>query len=361
MTEILSIYVYPFVFASSFLAFMGMVKGLNRYSVVGVFFIVVLTLLLLMLRDPMSPSDAGNYAWMFNAQDSFHAVFGAYHGNFFFSFTQYLGNSLGLKAEYFFILQSIGFYVLTFIGLRLIFDSNKLFLTALSFFVLTSTFVLLYTNVIRQGLALALIILSIGFFIKNYRLSGYALLILAIFSHASAIVIATIFIFVRFFKAPLAFWFWLLVLIPLLPVVSQFLLGSIASLGGLFNKIESFSNKDYNNTLVYIKIAILYASLLLFYFFGVKRRLFTDKNFFFIFKVFLMIVFVISFTLPVLLLSSRYLYYASAILPILYTFILYHRPNILNLTSRYYVGLAVALVFGLFVYSFQSVRMQLGI
>lgn len=361
MTDVLAVYVYPFVLFSVFLAFMGMVKGLKRYSLVGILLMVELTLVLLLLRDPLSPLDSVNYKVMFNDQDSFQDIFEVYHGNYFFSFTQYLGNLSGLTAEQFSIIQTIGFYILTFIGLRLIFSSNKLFLTALSLFVLTSTFVLLYTNVIRQGLALALIILSIGFFIKNYRFSGYLLLFLAIFSHTSAIIIMAIFIAVRFFKIPKAFWFWSLILVPFSPLVFLIMMDSITLLGPLFSKVESFSNKNYNNALVYIKVAILYISLLLFYFFGARRSLFEDERYFFIFKIFSLIVSVVVFTLPVLLLSSRYLYYASAFLPVLYTFVLYHKPNIFNLTTRFYMGFIVTLIFGMFVYSFKSVRIQLGI
>lgn len=361
MNDILSLYVFPFVFLATITAFMGMVKGLRKYSIIGVVSIFIATILLLVLRDPLAPADSVNYLWMYNEQSSFNNVFTAYHGNVFFSFTQYIGNLLNLEAKTFFIYQTIGFYILTFLALKLIFESNKMLLTALSLFVLTSTFVLLFTNVIRQGLALALILFATGLFLRKYRVSGYIVLSLAVFSHFSAIIIASIYLFVRIFKMKTSFLFLLIVLMPITPIISKFMLSNLSSLGGFFYKIESFSSNDYGNFLVYIKVLILYLSLVLFYFYGINSDLFNNYKFTFMFKVYLMIVAVVAFTLPVLLLSSRYLYYASAYLPILFTFILYQKKNVFSLEARFYVGFSMALTFGFFVYNFQSVRMQLGI
>ncbi|OOF20610.1 hypothetical protein BZJ19_16970, partial [Salinivibrio proteolyticus] len=179
MNDLLSLYVFPFVLLATMTAFMGMIKNLSKYAIVGVVFIVILSVLLLLLRDPLAPPDSANYLWMYEDQSSFHNIFTAYHGNVFFSFTQYLGNALGLEAEEFFIYQTIGFYILTFLGFRLIFKSNKMLLTALSLFVLTSTFILLYTNVIRQGLALALLIFATGLFLNKFKFSGFIVLVLA--------------------------------------------------------------------------------------------------------------------------------------------------------------------------------------
>lgn len=361
MTDLLAVYVYPFVLASAMVAFLGLTKGLSRYSIVGVVFILISSVLLLLLRDPLAPADSANYLWMFNAQTNFNNIFNTYHGNVFFSFTQYLGNLVGLSAETFFITQTLFFYFLSFIGLRLIFQSNKMFLMCLSFFVLTSTFILLFTNVIRQGLALSLILLATGLFIRNYRFSAYFALLLAIFSHFSAIVVAGVFFLVRNVNPKDRYVLFLILILPFVPVVSQLFLTNIAAIGGFFQKIESFAAKEYTNNIVYIKVVILYLSLVIFYFIGRYKKAFKDEKYFFIFKVYMLIEFFVMFTLPVLLLSSRYLYYASALLPILYTFVLFHRPNIISLHARFYLGLVTSIVFGLFVYSFHSTRMQLGI
>ncbi|MBR7889327.1 EpsG family protein [Marinomonas sp. A79] len=361
MTDLLAIYVYPFVLVSAMLAFLGLTKGLSRYSIVGVFFIFISSVLLLLLRDPLAPADSRNYLWMYKEQKNFNNIFNAYHGNVFFSFTQYLGNLAGLSFETFFIIQTLFFYLLSFIGLRLIFQSNKMFLMSLSFFVLTSTFVFLFTNVVRQGLALSLILLAAGLFIKNYRFSGYFALFLAIFSHFSTIVVAGIFFVVRNTNINVRYVFFLILILPFVPIFSQFFLANLGVMGGFFQKIESFSSKDYNNNLVYFKVIILYFSLVVFYYIGRYRQAFNNDGYFFIFKVYMLIVFFVMFTLPVLLLSSRYLYYASALLPILYTFVLFHRPNIISIHARFYFGLLMSVVFGLFVYSFHATRMQLGI
>ncbi|OOF20603.1 hypothetical protein BZJ19_16985, partial [Salinivibrio proteolyticus] len=157
------------------------------------------------------------------------------------------------------------------------------------------------------------------------------------------------------------FIFILLFAIPMLPVVSQQVMSNLSSLGGLFEKIDNFSDKDYNNTLVYIKVFILYFSLIFFYLYSAKSDLFDDHRFMFIYKVYLMVVVIVVFSLPVLLLSSRYLYYASAYLPVLFTFIFYEKKGMLSLEARFFGGGLIALCIGLFVYSFQSVRIQLGL
>lgn len=358
MSELLSIYVYPFALFVSMLAFTGLVKNINKYSIVGVIFVVIATVFLLMLRDPHAPADSGNYLLMYNEQLRFSDIFLAYHGNIFFSFTQYLGNLAGFSAERFFIIQTISYFLLTFFGLRLIFTSNKMLLMSLCFFVLTSSFILLYTNVIRQGLALSLIILSIGLLVRGFRIFGYFALLLAIFSHFSALVVVFVIFLARNVNVKERFYFVFISILPFLPFISNFIL---SGLGGHIQKIESFSTKEYSNTLMYLKLFILYISLLVFYFFGFYRKIFKDERYFFVFKVYFLLVAFVFFTLPVLLLSSRYLYYSSALLPILYTFINFHSPNIISVNARFYIGLLMSLIFGVFVYSFNSTRIQLGI
>ena len=361
MANLLSVYVYPFVVVSALLGFMGLAKGLSKFSLVGAAFMVSSTSVLLALRDPLAPADSSNYLWMYNEQNNFLDIFTTYHGNFFFSFTQYIGNTLNLSVEQFFILQTLSFYFLTLIGLRLIFKSNKMFLMSLSLFVLTSTFVLLYTNVVRQGLALSLILLSVGLFVREFRLAAYLLLILAVFSHFSAILVALIILSVRVLRTKGNYFFVLLIFLPLVPFLSQFFILNLAALGGLFQKIDTLSSKDYSNILVYIKVAILYASLCGFYYFGTRKQAFLNPEYLFIFRIYFFTVFVVFFTLPILLMASRFIYYASALLPILYTIVIFHRPNILSIGLRFFICFLMSLIFGIFVYSFNSTRLQLGI
>lgn len=361
MTDILAIYVYYFVLISSIIAFSGLINGLNKNSTLGIIIMLLSIIFLLILRDPLAPDDAENYISMYNQQSSFYNVFNTYHGNVFFSFTQYIGNIIGLSAEKFIITQTLFFCLLTFVGLRLIFQSNKMLLMSLSFFVLTSTFILLFTNVIRQGLALSLILLATGLFIRNYRFSAYFTLLLAIFSHFSALAILGIILLVRNVRIKNKYILLMILMLPFVPIVSHFFILDLALIGGLFEKIESFANINYSNTLVYAKILILYFSLIIFYLMGIYNFAFEDGIYFFIFKLYLLIMFLLMFTLPVLLLSSRYIYYASALLPILYTFVLFRQSNIISINVRFGAGLVTSIIVGSFVFSFDSTRMQLGI
>jgi len=343
------------------IGFSGKFKILSQYAKVGILINILLTLVLLTFRNPLAPNDSRNYLWMYAEQKDFSSVFNAYHGNIFFSFTQYAGNLLGIPPSEFLIIQSIFFFTVTFFGLRMIFKSNRMLLMSLSLFVLTSTFVLLFTNVIRQGLASSFIILSLGLLIKKHHVFGYLALIISIFSHFSAFAIALIIVFLNSFKRSKTIAPIFPFLLPAVPLFSQFFLVRLSVLGGAFQRIETLSHLDYSNNLVYVKVAILYGSLVAFYIIGAKRNAFLNADYNFIFKVYFYSVLLVFFTLPILLLSSRFVYYSSSLLPILITYSIFNRKNILKLRSRVFLGLIAALIYGAFVYSFDSTRLQLGI
>ena len=361
MVEFLRVYIFFFVILASGLAFGGFTKEGGKFSILWISVVFFLSVVVLISRNPIAPSDSNNYLMMYAEQVDFESIFTAYHGNLFFSFTQYIGNVFGFSGEEFLIIQTLFIYTISFLGFRFIFLSNKMLLMAFSFFVLTSTFVLLFTNVIRQGLALSLFLLAIGLLFRKNVFLSYFTLLLAVFSHFSAIILLFIFFAVRSFHLKSKHLHLVILITPFLPVFSDLFLSRLASIGGLFNKIESFSSKEYNNSLVYVKVLILYLSLIGFYYFGVFKKAFNNERYFFIFKIYLCLVVFVFFTLPVLLLSSRYLYYSSAMLPILYTYALYHQPNIVGKKVRFYFGLVFSILYGVFVYSFKSTRMQLGI
>lgn len=353
-------YIYAFVPMVSFLGFMSFIKGGDRFFIFNLLGVTTTTLLLLALRNPLAPYDSGNYMQMYNSLGQFSDVFYVYHGSVFFSLLQYCGKVIGFTFEQFSIFLSFICYCATLIGFRLITKSNKVFLMGLCLFSLGSTFVLLYTNTVRQGFALSLIILSSGFFIRKYNFLGYLALVLAVFSHFSALLVLLGFWVVRTFHLKNKHLLVVLIVMPLIPFFSQYFISNFSVLGGVFQKIEKFSASDYGNHLVYIKVASLYLSLLLFFFLGVSRGAFLNFEFRFIFNVYAMMVFVCVVFLPILLLSSRYLYYASAFLPILYAFIFFQQPNLFGVNIRFFVGFGAALLYGFFVYSFESTRTQLG-
>lgn len=361
--QLLNIYLYIFTPILMFLAFMPNYKGIKRTlpSSIITIFIFSFIILLLILRDINAPTDMVNYSWMYEQASTFEKAITPYHGNIFFSFLMYLGNELSLDKEVYFYLLSILFFISYSVGLKLIFNDNKHYLLALSFFAVSSTFILLFTNVIRQGLAFSLLVLAIGLILNKKKVLSGIVLILAIFSHFSILPIIAFFITARYLLDKNKLILVLILTLPLLPIVGSFLLGLFASLGGLFNKIESFGELDYNNTLVYIKVVLLYASAILYYIYGKKYQLFENINFKYIFVLFLLILALIFFTLPILLLSSRFLYYASGLMPILFAFVFYSKRNIININYRYLVFIGISIAYGYVVYNFPSIKIQLGL
>ena len=361
MAELLSIYIYPYVFIVVLLGFVGFFKGGEKFSLPSVFLLHFLTVLLLLFRNPFAPDDAANYLQMYELQGSFNDVFTAYHGSYFFSFTQYVGNIFSLEGRSFLIAQSIFFYFISSAGLRMLFKSNRMYLMCLAFFSLTSTFLLLYTNVVRQGLALSLIIFSLGCFTRNFRNVGYACLFLSVFSHFSSVLIVGAIFLTRCTVFKKTWYLWLLIFLPSLTVVSQLFIFSLSSLGGFFLKIEAFSNINYNNTLVYVKVFLIYLSAVFFYVIGSKFNMFSAPLYRFVFSIYVFSIAIVFFTLPVLLLSSRYLYYSSALMPILYTLFFFNKPNFFTVRTRFIVGFSAIFILGFVVYNFSSTRSQLGI
>lgn len=360
--QFLYIYIFIFVPTIVFFAILPSVKiGTRKFpnTITGLIVFSFISIILI-ARDIKAPADMVNYAWMYKNAFNFEYVFNAYHGNVFFSFLMYLGNFFNMSQELFFTLLSILYLYIFYLGLKLIFNQPKCYISAIVLFSLTSTFLLLFTNVIRQGLALSLLILAIGLILKRKKILAYFVMILAIFSHFSILPII-LFLFLAKYISTKQTKFIYILLVPLLAILGMLLLSSFAQLSGLFQKIQSFSEKDYNNTIVYIKVIILYGLLCLFYIYGKRFDVFKIYSYKYIFNVYLLVLSLVIFTLPVLLLSSRFLYFASGLVPILLVFIFYSKRNFFNIKIRYLFFITGSIIYGLFVYNYPSVSNQLGV
>lgn len=358
MSEVLELYIYPFVFFMTVIGFSVLIKNSSRFYFPILALSILLTLIVLLLRDPFSPYDSINYAWMYEEQKSIHNIFNAYHGDYFFSFTQYIGNFFGIEVSNFLIIQSIVFYIFSVIGFKLLLKDFRCFLLCICFFSLTSTFVLLYTNVMRQGLALALLLLSFGFFYRRFFLLGIIFSVFSIYSHVSSLLVYVVFAILINFNFSKRSYLIFIAILPLTSLFSSFLLKFA---GGFTLKIDSLASQEYSNNLVYLKLALMYISSLLFYWFLSKVDEFKNDSYHFLMTVYVSALFMSFIFLPVLLVSSRYIYYASAFLPVLYSVMLCYKNNIFNVYARFFVGMLISFLFGIFVYSFDSTRAQLGI
>ena len=358
----LPIYIYFFVPIVILLAFFPNYKNINRYfsNQFIVFMLFFCIYLILFTRDISSMYDMSTYSYLYENSINFSYIFEAYHGNIFFTFLMYLGNFIGLDNNTFFMILPILYLSIFYKGLKLIFSNQKYIILSFALFSISTTFILLFTNVIRQGLALSLLILAIGYILHNKKNKGIFVLFLGVFSHFSIIPIIIFLFFAKYLQSKEIQLRYLLIL-PLLPVVGYLLLGYISSFGGLFTKIQAFDVYGYKNNIVYLKVLILYLFLIIFYLYGKKYQKFNDFRYKYIFNIYLLSLSLVLFSLPVLLLSSRFLYYTSALMPILISFIYYSKYNLFSIHTRYLVLVSTSIMYGIFIYNHPSIVNQLGI
>jgi len=360
--NLLAVYIFSFMPIMLITVLLQSDKILKRLftkrMTLSIVFLAILPILL--LRDISAPADINNYLHMYNSAINYEYIFNAYHGNVFFSFLMYIGQLLNLEWEVFFYSLSILSLLIYTKGIQLIFKNEKYYILALVFFSFSSTFVLLYTNIIRQGLSTSLLVLTIGLILNKNVYLAFLTTILSIFSHFSVIPIIIMMMISKFIFKHIKYKYFILILI-FLPIMGSIALTYLNSLGGLFSKIHAMQEHNYTNNLVYIKIIILYICLIVYYVYGKKYLLFQNINYKFVFNIYLLILSIILFTSPILLLSSRFLYYDAALMPILFSFIFYSRYNIFQNNIKYFLTFILALIYGYIVYSFASVQVQLGI
>jgi hypothetical protein len=278
----------------------------------------------------------------------------AYHGDIFFSLFMYIFNKLGIESDIFFLIQPILYAFITIIAFRGI--DKRHWLAMYSLFILTSTFLLLYNNVLRQGLALSFLFLSLACMINKEMGKFYLFSLFAVLSHSSAIFFFFAMMLARLnisFKVSLLILFF----IPLLPV---FFLKSM----GLFqilevSKVAKFYNYGYENQLVYIKCLVLYFFAIFFSFYLEYYRI-RNFRFSYLVKVYVYLTAISIMLLPVLLLSSRFLYYASALLPVLFTYLYIFKLNKMPLPVWICILLISSMTFGLQIYNYSSIKDVLG-
>ena len=358
------LFIYTIIPIISFFAFIPKYTFDKKKAPVFIIILAALIIIssILSFRDISAPNDFPQYEMMYKSCKYFYNIFSAYHGNIFFSFLLYLGNILNLSSQSFFLLLSILYLTIYYHGLQLIFKKKKYVLMAIVFFSLSSTFVLLFTNVIRQGLSLSLIILAIGLYLKKHKFISYFIMLLAIFSHFSAIPIVFLIFLSSFLTKINLNHKTLLVGSIFCGILGVLFLNKLSILGGFFNKILTFSKKDYNNHLmVYTKITIMYLFSILLLIYNKKQAINNHYNYKFLVTLYILLLSLILFTLPVLLLSSRFLYYGSGIIPILLTYIFYSEKNLLKFKQKAIIFLMGTITYGYIVYNFSSIKNQLGI
>jgi len=325
-----------------------------------IFILFVLATVLFLSRDINASSDISHYYRMYEKALTFEDIFLSYHGNVFFTFILYIGNLFELDKELFFLTLPIFYLLIYYVGIKQITKNIKLQILMLSFFMLSSTYILLFTNVIRQGLAMSLFILAIGLYINNKKILVYFMMVFSLFSHFSMIPMILVFYIAQMLmkKGITSKIFF----ISIISAVSGFaIIEYLPVIGGIFYKIERFADQEYESNIIYVKIALLFCFLILFYYYGKRLNLFDQRSFKYVFLVYMLGVNLILFSMPIIKMASRFIYYPSALLPILFAFTFLPKNNLLPVKQRFLFYFIFTVIYSLFVFNFQSITKQLGV
>jgi len=262
-------------------------------------------------------------------------------------------NWIGVPQDIFFKYQPVIYYMLLIMGYRII-DNGK-YISFFSFFVLTAAFVFLFHNVIRQGLASIFLLISIGLYLRGFSKLSLASAIFSIMSHVTVLPLYFAYLLLMF---RVKMVFYLLVLAPFLSVVVFFVLSLESEY--LPQKVVNFIAYGYENNLVYARLLMLY-SVLVYLAVSAKKLIYGDLTFRVVY-MFSVVVCLMSFlTLPVLLASSRYIYYSSILMPVLIVYYISMRRDGVNSSLKVLLLTPMVVLFGLLVYSFSSVKTVMGI
>jgi hypothetical protein len=370
-----SIYIYPLLVIS--LGILSFTAQFRKYAYTISLIIIIVSSHLFFHRDPMAATDAQSYQDMYSATNTYQDIWNIYHGNIFFSFIMFIGKSLSL--DYIQFMKILPIFYLFLICLGLLFIIPRRFLPlCLAFFVTSDTFILVSINIIRQGLAMSLLILSVGLYFKNYRLLSYLIMILSIFSHFSSLFVCLIFLIsesrywsnFRLNKKYLiwnqntgSFTFIFFFLILILPLLGYFSLFSLATiLGNIFTNLPKLFNLEYDNILAYIRLLILFFAIILFQqnkkSYGVSQYQFNS-----ILRLFAFLVALSFYLSPVMILSSRFYYYATFFSPILLVYFFQSTISQKNKYSRIYLFSLFPLIFmmiGSGIMYYPSISNQMG-
>ena len=352
-------YTLLFVPLLSVIAFLPLCKGLKFRVEIATVLLWVLVLAFFIFRDVYAPADILAYIALYDSMSGVDRVINAFQGDVTFSVFLYIGRLLDLNHEVFFTAFAVANVVIVFIGLKYLFQKQKYVIFSFILFALTSSFVLMFLNGLRQGLAISLFILSIALYSRSNKVRSYLGMVLAIYSHSSVIPFVCFFVFRVYFIDRKVNYRIVLFVIPFLFLIGYGLVDILALNFDKFQRSVIYNNFSYNNSLVYLKALLLYIFGVIFYMYGSKYKNFSIYGYRLIFDIYLFGLIIVFSTLPVLYISSRFLYYPSALMPIMFTYLFFSQKNFLNISHRRLVYLVGMLIYGFFVCNYPSIQAQL--
>ncbi len=333
---LMSLMLYSFLFKKKYIKYLNF--QILIYIILMTFFIS--------LRD-LTGSDTIIYIEYFHYYDDFSSVYDSYFswkGDYFFFFLGWF-IKLFTSSEfiYIFVLDFIGIFLLAFGFYRLSklsFLNNNLFFIIMFFVFSTSSFIFLYGNVIRQGIAISLIIVSLSYFLDKRKFLGIIYFLLAIFTHKSSLIFLPVFLPVLYFNIKwrtIIFIFIVSFLVGKLQLITK-----IADFNILFvsDKILSYQNAEQMN--LNLKLIILMINTIIF-------SLFINKNIIFdkILKIWILLFSVVLFSIEIEKFASRLILYNDILTPLLYGMILF-----ISRKEKYFSILLISEFLFIMIYSF---------
>ena len=360
----LGLYVYFLLAFSSFVVISKNItiskKPLNQTVIVVLN--ILFALILFLARDIWAPADSVPYKLMYENSHSIQNALLVYHGSLFFSFLFYIGNILGISSNVFFTLFPILLYIFYCIAFYYLFDKNKQYVCVTqALLVCSSTYIFYFMNILRQGLAFVVLLYAIIFFSKRKWFSFLIASLFAIFSHISALVVILFMILSRIYLkiriTHLKFF-----LLSILFLVSGYVLKNAITILALKGNILIFHKEILSNNFHYIKIIIGFALINLQLLLAKKKFLFENENFRSIFYLSVCVYLLSIFTLfSHIEVSSRIMYYFSAFLPIIFSFIILSDFRVFKANQELLLIFFFTFWYAIFVYNFGSIRTVLGI
>lgn len=220
------------------------------------------------------------------------------------------------KIIYLFVNSLLSITLLIY-GYKKLFNKEDYYVIPLFIFslLITSTVVANYGNLLRQGLVISFFIFAIPFMLRKKYFYGYLIIILALYTHKSSLLILPVFLIVFHTNIHIKYYFYLFLSslvflqIDTTPYFIQFM-GANESESIVIDKMAAY--QESNSRMLYVKVVffIIMSSILYFYKSKIKAI-----NFEQLFKIYLLIITVSFLFFSFQIISGRLMYLAAILLP----------------------------------------------
>lgn len=357
------VYDYYLVFLL-LLSFVGLSAFYNQGEVGRAFFVILLCSLFIGLRGEHAGSDTLNYVDAYNAIDTSRFVYSELVKSYVingitaaepgFLLTSYAFKLTGASYHFYLIFICFISLAILYFGFRRI---TQFSLFALVLYCFSISLVSLQANVLRQSLAVAFMVLAIGFLTQNKNKKFAFFGILAGFFHISAFVVFPLF-FLTFISLRIRYYF--LLFIGLLAFVYSGLIVKIATLvlGGLIgNKFASYFSVGFAALLTFKFISFFMILLICLFLRHINRENFYRVNLHYITACYFCCFYLQFLFSGNEVSSERFGLYRFVLEPVIFSLI----PTFFKRKELVFMYMTVlAFIYGFIVYNLSTVKYMLN-